>query len=64
MCELSVYILKGGREEPLLDEVEYVVAQGDTVRLVSIYGEVKIVSGRFSSFVNAEGRMLLEEIGP
>ena len=47
MCEANVYIDKGGIEELILESVDIVEPQDDgSFRLVSIFGEQKIVRGK------------------
>jgi len=43
MCEATAYILKNGQEELLLSEVDIIEPEGDGLRLVSIFGEQKVV---------------------
>jgi predicted RNA-binding protein len=43
MCEATAYILKNGQEELLLSEVDIIEPEGDSLRLVSIFGEQKII---------------------
>lgn len=43
MCEATAYILKNGREELFLSQVDIIDTEGDDLRLVSIFGEQKII---------------------
>jgi predicted RNA-binding protein len=43
MCEATAYILKNGQEELFLSEVDIIEPEGDGLRLVSIFGEQKII---------------------
>ena len=43
MCEATAYILKNGQEELFLSEVDVIEPEGDGLRLVSIFGEQKII---------------------
>lgn len=46
MCEANVYLDRDGREELILESVDLVEPQTDgTFRLVSIFGEQKVLSG-------------------
>ena len=48
MCEISAYGYKGGREELLLESVVRVEPQGeDRWRLLSLFGEERVLAGRF-----------------
>jgi predicted RNA-binding protein len=43
MCEATAYILKDGREELLLPDVDIIEPDGDYLRLINIFGEQKVV---------------------
>jgi predicted RNA-binding protein len=43
MCEATAYIFKNGQEELFLSEVDTIEPEGDGLRLVSIFGEQKII---------------------
>lgn len=48
MCEANAYIDKNGTEELILEAVDVIEPEDDnnTFRLVSIFGEQKIIKGR------------------
>jgi predicted RNA-binding protein len=43
MCEASAYILKNGQEELLMSEVDIIEPDGDSLCLVNIFGEQKVI---------------------
>lgn len=43
MCEAAAYVLKNGQEELLLSDVDIIEPEGDSLRLVNIFGEQKII---------------------
>ena len=51
MCEATAYVLDNdGKEQVLLADVDVIEPEdGGQVRLVSIYGEQKIISGHIKS---------------
>ncbi len=49
MCEASAYLLKNGQEELLLAEVDIIEPEGDNLRIVTIFGEQKIVKASIHS---------------
>jgi len=62
MCEAHAFILRDGREEKILEDVDQVeVGEGET-RLVNIFGEQKILRARIKSYNNSERKILLEPI--
>jgi predicted RNA-binding protein len=43
MCEASAYLLKNGQEELLLSDVDIIEPDGDSLRLINIFGEQKVI---------------------
>ena len=61
MCEASAYILKNGQEELLLSEVDIIEPDGDDLRLVSIFGEQKVVKADIHSLNLVNHKIILKE---
>lgn len=62
MCEAAAYIVrKDGREELLLEGVDLVEPEADGIRLVSIFGEQKVLRARLRSMSLVNHRIVLEE---
>lgn len=63
MCEANAYILKDGREELVMESVDVVEPQEDLsrYRLVSIFGEQKMISGRISRMNLVDHKILFEK---
>jgi predicted RNA-binding protein len=49
MCEANAYLLKNGGEELFLSEVDVIEPDGDSLRLVSIFGEQKTIKATIHS---------------
>lgn len=62
MCEAHAYILKDGKEEKLLENVDQVEVEGDEVRMINIFGEQKILKATLRSYNNTERKILLEAV--
>lgn len=60
MCEASAFLLQEGSEEMILDNVDELEVDGDTVKMVNIFGEQKSLRARVKRYVNSEGRIVLE----
>ena len=43
MCEATAYVLKNGQEELVLKDVDVIEPDGDSVRIVNIFGEQKVL---------------------
>lgn len=59
MCEANVYMEKEGRQELILESVDFIEPQPDeTFRLVSIFGEQKIIRGRLKEMKLVDHRIV------
>jgi predicted RNA-binding protein len=62
MCEAHAFILKNGKEEKVLEDVDLVELDDDEVKLVSIFGEQKILRARLKFYSNTERKILFEPV--
>ncbi len=61
MCEANAYLVKEDREQLIMESVDLVEPEADnTWRLVSIFGEQKIVKGRIKRMNLVDHRILFE----
>ena len=61
MCEAAAYILKDGKEELVLQDVDLIEPDGDELRLVSIFGEQKTVKASIHSLNLVDHKVILVE---
>jgi predicted RNA-binding protein len=61
MCEAAAYWLKNGQEELILTEVDKIEPEGDGLRIVSIFGEQKVVRAAIHSLNLINHKVLLVE---
>ena len=61
MCEAAAYIVKNGKEELLLQDVDLIEPDGDELRLVSIFGEQKTVKASIHSLNLVDHKVILVE---
>ncbi len=62
MCEAHAFLLRDGKEEKILENVDLVDLANDSVRLENIFGEQKIIRARFKLYSNTERKILFEPI--
>ncbi|SMB98902.1 Predicted RNA-binding protein [Thermanaeromonas toyohensis ToBE] len=62
MCEANAYLLKGGKEELVLESVDRIVPQEDGLLLEDIFGKKKILRARIKEMALVDHKILLEEI--
>lgn len=61
MCEASAYIIRNGKEELFLEDVDVIEPDGDNLRLVSIFGEQKIIKASILSLNLVNHKVILKE---
>jgi predicted RNA-binding protein len=62
MCEAHAFLLNNGQEEKILDNVDEVHVEGEEVKVISIFGEQRIVKARIKSYNNTQGKIVLEAL--
>jgi predicted RNA-binding protein len=61
MCEATAYLLKNGKEELLLQDVDTIEPDGDNLRIVSIFGEQKTLKASIHSLNLVNHKVILVE---
>ena len=62
MCEAHAFILKNGKEEKVLENINLVELEGDEVKLVNIFGEQKTLKANLISYNNTEGKIVFAPV--
>ena len=62
MCEAHAYIIKDGKEEMLLENVDQLDFDDGEVRMINIFGEQKILKARIKSYNASNNRIVLEAL--
>ncbi|MBF0573238.1 MAG: CooT family nickel-binding protein [Desulfamplus sp.] len=62
MCEANAYMVKDGKEELLMESVDLIEPEdnNNSYRIMSIFGEQKIVKGRIKSMNLVAHKILFE----
>ncbi|MBF0507301.1 MAG: CooT family nickel-binding protein [Deltaproteobacteria bacterium] len=61
MCEANAYLFKNGKEEIFLNSVDVVEHEDGKLRLVSIFGEQKLLDAKIKRMSLVEHKIILEE---
>ncbi len=61
MCEAAAYLLKNGREELVLADVDVIEPDGEHLRLVNIFGEQKTLKANILSLNLVNHKVILVE---
>jgi predicted RNA-binding protein len=62
MCEAAAYIIRNGQEELFLEDVDVIEPEGENLRLVSIFGEQKIIRAQIQSLNLVNHKVILKEL--
>jgi predicted RNA-binding protein len=62
MCESSAYLVKGDKEELIMEDVSILRPEGSELYLQNIFGEQKRLKARIKEMNLLDHRLLLEEI--
>jgi predicted RNA-binding protein len=61
MCEANAFIMKDGREELFMEAVDLIEPEDDgSYRLVSIFGEQKIIHGKIKTMNLGKNRVIFQ----
>jgi predicted RNA-binding protein len=60
MCQTVAYVVEEGREVPVLQDVVSVLPGDGTVKMVNLFGEEKVVSGRIKRIDLLSHRILIQ----
>jgi predicted RNA-binding protein len=61
VCQSTVYLVKDGREEVVMEDVSVVKPQGEELLLVGMLGETKQIKAKIKELQLMDHRILLEE---
>jgi len=61
MCEANAYLVKGGREELILEDISILRPERDELYLQNIFGEQKRIKARIKEMNLIDHRIVLEE---
>ena len=62
MCESTAYILRNGKEEVVLEDVDAMEREGDMIKIRNIFGEEKLVKARLKRLSLVDHKIILEPI--
>lgn len=62
MCEASAFIIRDGQEELVLESVDVLEQENGNIRLVSIFGEQKVLPAKIKKLSLVDHKIILESI--
>ena len=61
MCEANAYLIKDNETELIMEAVDTVEPEGDGIKLVSIFGDQKILKARIHSLSLVDHKVFFKE---
>jgi len=62
MCDSNAYLIHGDKEELLMESLDFLRQDEDSVLLRDIFGEEKTIQGRLKEIHLSKQRVVLEEV--
>jgi predicted RNA-binding protein len=61
MCEAAAYLMHDGKEELILENVEELHNQGDTIKIINLFGDQKVLHAQIKMISFVENKIVLEK---
>ncbi|HUT72591.1 MAG TPA: CooT family nickel-binding protein [Desulfatiglandales bacterium] len=61
MCEASAYLFHDGKEELILEHVDELHRQGDTIKIINLFGEQRVLDAQIKMISFANSKILLQK---
>ena len=62
MCEANAYLIEGETNKLIMEAVDTIEPEGDSLKIVSIFGDQKILKAHIHSLSLVDQRVFLKEI--
>ena len=61
MCEASAYLVRDGKEELILENVEELFRDGNTIRIVNLFGDQRLLEATIKKISFVDNKIVLEK---
>lgn len=61
MCESSAYLIQNGKEDLILENVEELYTEGNTVKIVNLFGDQKSVDAEIKQISFVDNKIFLKK---
>jgi predicted RNA-binding protein len=61
MCEATAYLIHDGKEELVLENVDELRAQGDTITIMNLFGDQRILEAQIKMISFVDNKIVLEK---
>ena len=60
MCEATAYLINDEKEELILENVDQLQREGDTIRMINLFGDQKVIEAQIKMISFGNSKILLE----
>jgi len=61
VCEASAYVIQDGKEELILENVDELHKEGDTIKMTNLFGDQKILEAQIKMISFIDNKIILEK---
>jgi predicted RNA-binding protein len=62
MCEASAYVIQDGKEALILENVDELHKEGDTITLTNLFGDQKVLEAQIKTISFVDNKIILERV--
>ncbi len=63
MCEATAYLIQDGKEELILENVDELHKEGDTIKIINLFGDQKVLDAQIRMISFVDNKIVLEKGG-
>jgi len=60
MCEATAYLINDDKEELVLENVDQLQREGETIRMINLFGDQKVIEAQIKMISFVDNKILLE----
>ena len=61
MCEASAYLIQDGKEELILENVDELHREGETIKIINLFGDQKVLEAHIKMISFVDSKIVLEK---
>jgi len=62
MCEASAYVIQEGKEALILENVDELHKEGNTITLTNLFGDQKVLEAQIKTISFVDNKIILERV--
>ncbi len=61
MCEASAYVIQDGKETLILENVDELHKEGDTIKMTNLFGDQKVLEAQIKMISFVDNKIILKK---